>query len=272
MPLIEANGFAIDLLDQGDGEPIVLVHSTGMAAGQWRAVISHLNDRFRLLAPNLHGYGRSTPWPEGRRLDLAAEAALLRGVIGYCGAPVHLVGHSYGGLLALSIVRTAPRDLASLALIEPMSVGVLRSEREDGALSEVDRMQRLFFAAFDGGDAAGAMENFVDYWYGAGAWQMIPLAQRLPIFARAQKMYREIESVWADRTPLDAYRSIRTPTLVLVGERTTPAARKIADLLAGGIPSAVISEISGGTHMLPVTHADIVADLIAGHAAKYSIK
>jgi pimeloyl-ACP methyl ester carboxylesterase len=233
-----------------------------MGAAQWRVLARTLGDRYRSLAPNLRGYGRSSPWPEGQPADVAAEIALLQSVAASLAPPLHLVGHSMGAWLALELARREPRRYASLALIEPVVLGALREPGEEAPLAEVGAMIEDVLAAFARADVAAAMERFTDYWYGAGAWAAIPLAQRMPIFARAGKMRADVEAVWRDRTHVSTFAGVAHPALVLSAERTSPAARRMAELVAGSLPRARRAVIAGAGHMAPVTHADALAEML----------
>lgn len=272
MAVIHSRGLAVDLLDQGPGEAdapaLLLLHSAGTGAGQWRNLIARLSDCFRLVAPNQRGYGRSETWPNGMTTDFAAERAFLEAVIDHVGEPVHLVGHSMGAFLALELARRAPARFPTLTLVEPVSLGLLRDAGAADALAEVGGMIERFCAACAAGNIGGAMEIFTDYWYGAGAWAKIPQAQRLPIFARAGKMHQDVRAIWADETPGAVYGALPMPVLILTGERTTPAARKMADLVAAHVPRARQAVLPTAGHMAPVTHADLIADLVADHVAE----
>ncbi|HEY7610755.1 MAG TPA: alpha/beta fold hydrolase [Alphaproteobacteria bacterium] len=248
-----------DVTDIGQGPPLLLIHSAGMGAAQWRALARRLAADCRCVAPNLRGYGRSSAWPEGDPAEVAAELALLEAVAAPLGAPIRLVGHSMGAWLALELARRDPARYASLALVEPVVLGALRRPGEEAALAEVGAMIEDVLAAFARADVAAALERFTDYWYGAGAWAAIPLAQRLPIFARAGKMRADVEAVWRDRTPVAAFAGVAQPALVLSAERTTPAARRMAELVAGVLPGARRGVIAGAGHMAPITHADALA-------------
>jgi pimeloyl-ACP methyl ester carboxylesterase len=252
-----------DVIDIGQGPPVFLIHSAGMGAAQWRGLARVLAETNRAVAPNLRGYGRSSPWPEGRPAEVAAELALLEAVVATLGTPLHLVGHSMGAWLALKLARRQPRRYASLALIEPVVLGALRAPGEEAPLAEVGAMIEDVLAAFARADVAAAMERFTDYWYGAGAWAKIPLAQRLPIFARAPKMRADVEAVWADRTQLETFRGVAAPALVLSAARTTRAAARMAELLAGTLPAAAREIIPDAGHMAPVTHAAWLAPRLA---------
>ena len=256
-------GLTADVIDIGQGQPLLLVHSAGMGAAQWRVLARALADDYRCVAPNLRGYGRSSSWPAGRPAEVAAEIALLESVAAALAPPIHLVGHSMGAWLALELVLRNPARYASLAMIEPVVLGALRAPGEEAPLAEVGAMIEDVLAAFARADVAAAMERFTDYWYGAGAWAAIPLAQRLPIFARAGKMQADVEAVWADRTPLAAFAGIALPTLVLSAERTTRAAARMAELITAAIPGARREIVPAAGHMAPVTHAEWLAPRLA---------
>ncbi len=258
--LINLGPLTIDVVDRGAGPAVLLIHSAGMGAAQWRGLVAALAGHYRCLAPNLRGYGRSSPWPAGQPGEVGAELELLGAVLRDIPAPLQLVGHSMGAWLALELARREPQRFASLALVEPVVLGVLRAPGEEGALAEVGAMIGDVLAAFGRGDVAAAMERFTDYWYGAGAWDKIPLAQRLPIFARAAKMRADVQAVWADRTTLAAFAGIGCRTLVLSAENTTLAARRMAQLIAGVLPAAETATIAGAGHMAPVTHAAELAE------------
>lgn len=266
MPLMEYNqNLTIDVIDIGQGRPVFLVHSAGMGAAQWRVLARHLAEDHRCVAPNLRGYGRSSPWPAGVAAEIAAELALLEAALATLPSPVHLVGHSMGAWLALELARRDGGRFASLALIEPVVLGALRVPAEAGNFAAVGAMIEDVLAAFARGDTAAAMERFTDYWYGAGAWAKIPLAQRLPIFARAGKMQSDVAAVWADRTAPQIYAGIKTPALVLSAARTTPAARRMAEIVAAVLPRSARSIVPDAGHMAPVTDAAAVAALLRAH-------
>src|SRR5262249_36585534 len=117
-------GFDVRVDDAGEGEPVVLLHSSGMSGAQWRRTVEPLAaGGLRPIVPDLLGSGRSAPWPDGEpfrfELDVEVVGRLLRRV----GRPVHLVGHSYGGHVALRAATLAPDRVLSLALYDPVSFG-----------------------------------------------------------------------------------------------------------------------------------------------------
>ena len=256
--------------DRGAGPPLVLLHSAGTGASQWRGVADRLAGRRRLLMPNLRGYGR-TPAPDPAAPPLDEEIAVVREMAALAGAPVHLVGHSLGALVALHHTLRHPETVAGLTLIEPVIVGILHADRagDDAAqiragrsLDEIGAMIAAFQGAIAAGDSAAAMRAFTEYWEGPGAWDAIPAAARLPFFARADKMAADVDLAWADRTGRDAFAALACPAQVLSAEGTTPAARDMARRIADAIPGAVYAVIPDAGHMAPATHPAAVGDLL----------
>ena len=118
---------------RGSGEPVVLVHSSGMSSRQWRRLADSLASTHQVVVPDLLGYGQSTPWPEGERahfaLDQLALEALVDRVVARTGERVHIVGHSYGGFLALLVALHRATFVRSVTAYEPVSFRVLRSAK-----------------------------------------------------------------------------------------------------------------------------------------------
>jgi pimeloyl-ACP methyl ester carboxylesterase len=104
-------------LDEGTGEPIVLLHCSSGSSSAWKPVIARLSEDYRALAPDLLGYGRNATWPRDAALRLDDELAVVDAMLDLAGRPVHLVGHSYGGTVALAAAqRYAKRMPVSCSL------------------------------------------------------------------------------------------------------------------------------------------------------------
>ena len=96
----EARG-RIDYEECGDGPTIVLVPGSCSTGAAWRPVIAAWNGRFRCVTTSLLGYGGTAERRSVRDPSISHEAEALESVVRKAGR-VHLVGHSFGGLVALS--------------------------------------------------------------------------------------------------------------------------------------------------------------------------
>jgi len=254
--------------ERGAGEPVVLVHSSGMSSRQWRRIADALEPRFRVVLPDLLGYGASSPWPPEERfhftMDLLAVEALLDRLVADHGR-VHLAGHSYGGFLALLAALHRPHALKSIAVYEPVAFGVLRSREEKEALATI--LPGDEHAPFPETDAAleSWMEAFIEYWNGRGGWQSLAEPVRQQFRATGRKVVGEVRSLGADRTPHQAYRTIDAPLLLLGSEKPTLAADRVLEILRESAPHASRKAIAGAGHMGPLTHAGAVAEAMIAH-------
>ena len=102
----------------GQGPTVVLLHSSGCSGRQWDGLMTALQSRYRLHAVDLHGHGSTPAWAGGQRMRLEDDMALVQPLL-TSATPVHLVGHSYGGALALRLAALMPERIASVAVYEP---------------------------------------------------------------------------------------------------------------------------------------------------------
>src|SRR5262245_15621130 len=111
--------------EAGAGTAVVCLHASASSSAQWRPLIERLGGRFRTLAADLYGSGRSPAWPGERPMWLADEVALLAPVFEAAGPRFHLVGHSYGGAVALRAALANSARIESLVLFEPVLFSLL---------------------------------------------------------------------------------------------------------------------------------------------------
>ncbi len=109
----------------GVGPGVVCLHANASTSAQWRDLLELLDSEFHMLAADSYGAGRSPDWPSDRRVSLRDESALLGPVFKRAGDPFALVGHSYGGAVALKFAVEHPERVSALALYEPTLFAVI---------------------------------------------------------------------------------------------------------------------------------------------------
>jgi pimeloyl-ACP methyl ester carboxylesterase len=252
--------------EAGAGVPVVCLHASASSSGQWRPLMERLAGHFRSLAVDLYGYGQSPAWLDERPLALADEAALIEPVLEAAGDRVHVIGHSYGGAVALKAALVRPARLRSLILFEPVLFGVLMAEDpRQPAAREIAAVRDDTVAAVDRGDLDTAGARFVDYWMGAGTWAAMPAPRRQAVASAMSKVKAEWLAVFTEPTPLPALAALDVPTLLVVGSNSPASSRGVARLLAKTLPCVTTVEIEGVGHMAPVTHPDRVNPVIASY-------
>ena len=126
MPVLSKGSLKIDHTDEGQGQPVILIHSSVSANRQWLALSESLKDRYRVLAINLFDYGKTTSWPGDSPQSLYAQAQLVLALSEELSSPVHLVGHPFGGSVALKAAMLLGPRVGNLILLEPNPFYLLR--------------------------------------------------------------------------------------------------------------------------------------------------
>jgi pimeloyl-ACP methyl ester carboxylesterase len=178
-------------------------------------------------------------------------------------APVHLVGHSYGGSVALQVALTRPQRVASLTLYEPVRFTLLRGH-DDGAWRDIVTVGRRIGTLASAADLHASARVFVDYWSGYGAWQRLSPARQDAIAQRMPKVQAEFEALFDDATPPVAYRALPMRLRVVCGTASPAPARRVAERLARLHDRAELIRWPGADHMAPLTQVERFARLLPG--------
>lgn len=246
---------------------VVLLHCTGSNGGQWDRLREKVSDRFQVLAPDQWGCGDREAWPAGDAFSLSAEAVTVNEILDSAAEPVHLVGHSYGGALALHIARHRPERLKSLSLIEPSAFHLLLggTSVDEALLREITAVAADVNRALRSGNHWAGMSRFVDYWSGKGTWDGMPEEVRAKLTACLAKVSLDFHALLWDEGRLTDFANLDIPTLVLRGSLAHPPSRRIVDKLADTLPRVQTAVVDGAGHMAPITHPDAVNEHIANH-------
>jgi pimeloyl-ACP methyl ester carboxylesterase len=245
--------------------PALLLHSSGLSGRQFRQLAVALGERdVRVVVPDLNGQGSSPPWPEPRPFSFRQDVADVVSLLDREGR-MHVVGHSYGGFVALQSALARPSAVASLAVYDPVAFGALDRARDADVFAEVG--SRGLGWGPEASDRERWLTAFVDYWGGAGAWGALREDARAE-FRRVAWVVREgVRTLMEDTTPAVDYRVVGAPALLLTGEASPAAARRVIERLAEALPHARTVTIPGAGHMGPLTHAEAVNAAVVGAIA-----
>lgn len=251
-------------------ERVIALHCSGAGASQWSYLAEALGGAYELLAPEHYGGDDTGPWTGEHAFRLADEAERTISLIDRSERKIHLVGHSYGGAVALHVACARPERIASLALYEPSAFHLLRQMGGLGseAFWEIAGVARRVGDGVISGDYRGAVAGFVDYWNGHGTWhRMRPDAQKA-LIRWVPKAPLDFRALIDEPTSIDAYRALMFPILILRGEHAPRPSRVIAEGLARLLPARRFIVVDGAGHMGPLTHAPEVSALIVRHVVE----
>jgi lipase len=266
MAQIRVNDAVLHFRESGAGVPVVALHGSASSGAQWRSLAGHLEGRFRVITPDLPGYGGSEA-AKGRALGLGGDAGQIIGLLATLGEPAHLVGHSFGGAVALKIARLRPDLVRSLTLIEPAAFHLLRGAgRDEQALADmIGALARLIADAARAGRRDAAIAAFVDFWNGAGAWGRTSEGLRASLAGSLDAVLANFAAIAWERDRLADHARTDLPTLAAFGLESRPVAMRVTEMIAETLPQAALRMIPEAGHMAPLTDPHVVDPMIAAH-------
>lgn len=249
---VTVNGVELHYQDQGEGDPVVLVHGGFLDYRAWFATVAALSKHYRVIA-----YSRRYNFPN-ENTEIAPDhsarigAQDLKGLIDELDlGPVHLVGHSYGGFTALFLAIDHPELVRSLTVGEPALMRWL-ADIPDGAVlwQRFDAELRPAMAkAIRAGDEDGMLRLFFD-------WVMEPDGyDQLPPVAKAliKNNVREGSALMISTNPFptllrEDVEKLEVPILMLSGANTIEALKLIDAELERLLPNVKRIILPDATH------------------------
>lgn len=258
MPKLTVNDIELNVVDRGHGHPVLFVHGFPLNHTMWQAQLDRLAERFRVLAPDLRGFGESGV-TEGT-VGMPQFADDLDGLLEALGIaePVSLCGLSMGGYIAWAFVRRYPQRLRSLILCDTKAApdtpegaeGRLQTARdvlENGPETLAESMPAKLFAESTLQHQPQLVEQ---------VRQMILTTDPRGIAAALRGMAERPDST-------ELLPGIRVPTLMLAGiedRLTTPEEMRS---MAEATPEAEFVEVPDAGHMAPLENPSFVNDALA---------
>jgi pimeloyl-ACP methyl ester carboxylesterase len=273
---ISADGTEVRAFDEGHG-PVILVIHPGLDDGRsWKKVAGRLAGRFRVVRIVRRHYRVDLPAASG--YSMAAEVEDVLALAGVLGEPIVVAGHSSGAVVALEALAAAPAAFAGAVLFEPpvatsLSPGGEAIESSPGgdAIESSpggDAIEQAK-AAIAAGQPGRAMQIFVRDVVGmpaSQAWLMRPLTAVIPkLRALAPRQITDLEGLGVR---LDVYALIRTPVVLLGGERSPAHLGQSLDALAAVMPNSEKVILARRDHSAHLKAAGEVAHVIETLADK----
>lgn len=248
--------------DVGAGPVLLLLHGSGpgvSAWANWRLLIGDLSDRFRIIAPDLAGFGYSTV-PEGYSYSTQAWLAQLVELLDALGvAKVHVVGNSFGGSMALALAIARPELVERIVLMGSVGVPFEITEGLDAVWgfepseAQMGRLMREVFAY----DRSLITDDLVRMRYAA--------ATRPGIAEQFAAMFPAPRQRWVDAMahPESDIRAITAPTLIVHGrdDKVIPLANSLT--LLDWIDDSRLHVFGRCGHWTQIEHAGAFARLVA---------
>jgi pimeloyl-ACP methyl ester carboxylesterase len=261
------NGVALAYETIGSGEPLLLIHGSNLATGLARlaAVLAREAPRLGLVRYHRRGMGGSTAVGAASSVDLDASDAL--GLLDSLGLPsAHVLGYSYGGVVALEAALMAPSRIRSLILLEPVLLEVPSGAAFLAAMAPV-------MSRYADGDMAGAVSATFEA-LGGNRWRdLVATAgpDALEIAVRDTALFYRAELPALNTWRFDATRAtvMHRPVLSVLGSDSGQFFGEGRQLLHERFPHCIDADIPNVNHLLnlqaPQHIANQVASFLAAH-------
>jgi pimeloyl-ACP methyl ester carboxylesterase len=242
----------------GGGPRLTLaLHPSLAHGGAFRALAALCPDR-TFLCPDLPGHGNSKDWDGVADLHDATTLAVTPLLAEH--GPADLIGHSFGGTVALRLALAHPAQVRSLTLVEPVLFAAARAADRAAMAATL----APFAAAMAAGDPAAAAAAFQAVW--GAAYAAMPAAQQAYVVARIPLIPAANPVLWTDAARLlrpGGLEGLAMPVSLIRGALSPPVIAAIHAALAARIPQARDHCIPGAGHMVPITHPAEVAARLA---------
>ena len=254
---------------RGTGPGVVCLHCSTSSAMQWKALAQRLEGRYTVAGFDLYGYGDSPRWINRNMLTLADETCLLEPLFEKIEGKVTLVGHSYGGAVALAAAKYYREHIRSIIVYEPVLFSLLfKDVFHSASAEEISRVKKGVEQHLSDGLNDSAAELFVDYWSGDGSFVHMPEHHQARIASEMPKVLKDFEALFSAYLSPSDLSHIDLPVLLMYGLESPEATRQVAHLLSKELPKVETRELIGIGHMGPITHRDQINDIIENYLDK----
>lgn len=257
MLIDEVNGARLNVIEEGSGPPLLLLHGLGGSWREWAPQLDGLADRFRCIAIEHRGHGRSERTSGRYSIDLFTDdVAAVCAALGV--THTHVAGLSMGGMIGLNLALRYPWLVDSLVLAESAARPDESFRLGLEAMSRFVRDQGFADTPLQGGTAAGL------------AWSPTTVVERPEVIrdymrealSTDRDAYARAALAVAEFDLLDRLGEIRAPALVLWGDHDVLVPRAYSDAVCAGIERSEMAVVPDAGHLCTLEQPDLVIGLM----------
>ena len=180
---------------------LLCLHCSGSSGSQWRKLAAAGAHHFKCITPDLLGYGENQSLYNKRSLKLRLddEVDALAPLLHRSEQKVYVLGHSYGGALALYLAQRFPNQIEKVWLYEPAILPMaVHTNRQHSATQEFLSLIQQVLGSISIGNARLAAEKFISFWSGAQIWNTMTEDQKQKSASLMPKIGDEFQAVFSE--------------------------------------------------------------------------
>jgi pimeloyl-ACP methyl ester carboxylesterase len=287
LPTVLVDGASLAYREQGDGEPVVLVHGSASDLRTWERQVPAISESHRVIAYSRRYARPNEDIPPGLDDQMTPHVDDLVGFLrAIDGAPAHLVGHSWGAFICLLTAIRHPQLARSLVLQEPPVLSLFTSTppRPREVLPLLVRRPRTALAilefgartiapaqrAFRRGDDDAALETFAHGVLGKDTYERLPDERRQQARENLNTVRAQLLGAGFPALSEDDVRGVRVPTLLMTGDRSPAFLLRLTERLDELLPNAERIEIVDASHAMQEEKPSAVNAAILGFLARHA--
>ncbi len=244
--------------------PLVFIHGSFASANSWRKIIERVGDEYECIAFDLPGHGRMDDPDDFAHPSLMPEFESIinatENKIGPQGG-IHLVGHSYGGVVALAAAMQGVVPIRKLTLFEPVDAAVLPLFGEQKAMDTVLEFVDSYSSAAKKGENF-ACGRVIDFWGGDGSFDAIPKYIQEAMATMTKNNLRHWDLCKNENRNISDFEALNIPVTLVNGALSNNVAKTITSSLNRHLPNSKLETINGASHFMVTSHPDECAKII----------
>ncbi len=241
----------INYIDEGSGTPVIILHGWGARAETYRSIINMLSPHFRVIVPDMPGFGGSDE--PGFAYDAENYAAFVCDLLAELGIKkAHFIGHSHGGRTIIKLF-SQKRNISADKIVLIDSAGLIRKKsfKQKYKIAKFKIAKKLFGVKL-------ISKLFPDY------IEKLRRKNGSADYAAASPVMRQSMVKVINENLFDNLAKISSPTLLIWGDKDTDTPLNHAKTMESNIPDCGLVIIPGGNHF------SFLADIALTHRVLYS--
>jgi pimeloyl-ACP methyl ester carboxylesterase len=239
---------------QGSGSPIVFIHGSFATISTWKKMIEQLSSYHHCISIKLPGHCGTANPEDFSNPTINTELDILEKVITkLTDEPIHIVGHSFGGVVALALALKGNVALSQMTLFEPVAVWVLECMQDHKMSAEVRCFLNAYFQEVSA-NKPYACGQVIDFWGGKGSFEPLPAFIKNSMASLVANNIRHWNICSAINNTASDLKKLSIPTRLVCGTKSNPVAHAIIDHLNNQLPSSKKYTMDGASHFLVTSH------------------
>lgn len=254
--------------ERGEGPALLFIPGSYSNGAAWRGIQKALQGSYRMITTSLPGYGRTAEIRNETVSDMTEMSDFVAMVVDRVGEPVHIIGHSYGGLAIFAAIlsgKIAPESIITFEANPVYSQPVQGDFHWKEQAKEIGQRLEQAFAAGDA-DAPGLI---IDYWSKPGTFAALPEAVRNYCRDTVYSNILDWRTAMGFTPGLLEYAAIKSPVTIVRGAYANQAIVDLSEAIAAQIKDSALHVVPGADHFLISTHPVQCAALIDMHMQAY---